>query len=308
MDINLESYLNGRVGRINEALLFLLREMTENQVPTRIQEAMAYSLMAGGKRIRPVLCIAAAEALGAPSIDNIEDYNANIWLAACALEAIHTYSLIHDDLPAMDDDQLRRGKATCHVAFGEATAILAGDALLTVAFEWLSSMKAETKTQAVAQIDIIHRISKAAGYSGMIEGQMRDLTAENVKLAPDELERMHRLKTGALIQSAIYTGARLAEGNAEQIHRLDQFAQFIGLAFQISDDILNVEGNPDEMGKAVGTDSQRNKNTYPSILGLEESKALGQKIINNALKMLDGFDSRSDPLRVIASYIIERTC
>jgi geranylgeranyl diphosphate synthase type II len=262
--------------------------------------------MAGGKRLRPLLCIAAAETVGSQLMDIKQKQHHPIWIVACALESIHTYSLIHDDLPALDNDQFRRGKPTCHVAFDEATAILSGDALLTVAFEWLSSIKAKTKTQAMVQMDIIHFISKAAGYTGMIEGQMRDLATENLKLNLKELEVMHRLKTGALIEASVYAGARLGGGNKKQVLKLRKFAQHIGLAFQIKDDILNVEGHTDDMGKATGTDHQRNKNTFPSILGLNKSKVLSQKVVNNALKVLEDFDSKADPLRAIAQYIIER--
>ena len=306
MSLNFESYMDDRTKRVNNMLSSLLLKTIDNHIPIQIQESMAYSLMIGGKRLRPVLCIASAEAISSQPIDTNRNYQIPIWITACALEAIHTYSLIHDDLPVMDNDKFRRGQPTCHVAFNEATAILSGDALLTLAFEWLSSMKVETKKEAMVQLDVIHFISKAAGYTGMVEGQMRDLAAENLILSLQELELMHRLKTGALIEASVYAGARLGGGNKEQVQQLRKFAQHIGLAFQIADDILNVEGHADEMGKATGTDQQRKKNTYPSILGLDESKALGRKAVNSALQVLDDFDSRSDPLRAIALYIIER--
>lgn len=259
---------------------------------------MKYALMAGGKRIRPVLCIAAAEAVGNES--------PNVLKAACALEVVHTYSLIHDDLPAMDDDDLRRGKPTCHIAFDEATAILAGDALLTLAFQILSSIECKTRIDMVRLLRIIHTISSAAGYKGMIEGQMRDLSSENSRLDIEDLSTMHALKTGALIEASVNTGILLGGGSEKQIQQLGIYATNIGLAFQVTDDILNVEGDAELMGKAIGTDEIRNKSTFPSLLGINESKIFKKKLINNALQALDNFDSRSDPLRAIASYIIER--
>jgi geranylgeranyl diphosphate synthase type II len=295
MIFNLKSYLNKKAKRINGALLDILQEPAK---PSRILKAMKYALMAGGKRIRPVLCIAAAEAVG--------NENPNILKAACALEVVHTYSLIHDDLPAMDDDDLRRGKPTCHIAFDEATAILAGDALLTLAFKILSSIKCRGRIDMVRLLRIIHTVSSAAGYKGMIEGQMRDLSSENSRLDIEELSAMHALKTGALIEASVNTGILLGEGNEKQIKQLGIYATNIGLAFQVADDILNVEGDTEIMGKAVGTDEIRKKNTFPSLLGIEKSKAFGKELVNNALQALDDFDSRSDPLRGIASYIIER--
>jgi len=268
---------------------------------------MQYSLMAGGKRIRPILCIAAAEAVGdsedGPSRTDTDD---PLLLVACALEMIHTYSLIHDDLPAMDDDELRRGRPTCHVAFDEATAILAGDGLLTLAFEVLTSRELQDNVKADILLDITHRISHASGGQGMVEGQMRDMLAEDRRLSIEDLEHVHRLKTGALIDAAVYVGARIAGADSGQMHLLGTYSKHIGLAFQVADDILNVEGNAETMGKAVGTDAERSKNTYPALLGLSESKALAVSLVDRALKALEEFDRRSDPLRGIASYIIER--
>ncbi len=292
---NLKSYLNKKVKQVNCVLLDILQESSDS---SRILKAMKYALMAGGKRIRPVLCIAAAEAVGNES--------PNVLKAACALEVVHTYSLIHDDLPAMDDDDLRRGKPTCHIAFDEATAILAGDALLTLAFQILSSIECKTRTDMVKLLRIIHTISSAAGYKGMIEGQMRDLSSENSRLDIEDLSTMHALKTGALIEASVNTGILLGGGSEKQIQQLGIYATNIGLAFQVTDDILNVEGDAELMGKAIGTDEIRNKSTFPSLLGINESKIFKKKLINNALQALDNFDSRSDPLRAIASYIIER--
>ena len=254
--------------------------------------------MAGGKRIRPVLCLAACEAVGGLPEDALT--------AACALEMIHTYSLIHDDLPAMDDDELRRGKATCHVAFGEATAILAGDALLTLAFEVLSSVPLTDGRQAALWLRVIQLISQAAGFRGMVQGQMLDIASEGRKLSADELKTMHRLKTGALIEASLACGALLGGADQRQTDLLNSYARKIGLAFQVADDILNVEGNPELMGKSTGTDSLREKSTYPSVLSIRTSKEFAEKLVQESLQALDTFDKQADPLRTIARYIIER--
>jgi geranylgeranyl diphosphate synthase type II len=219
---------------------------------------------------------------------------------------IHTYSLIHDDLPAMDDDELRRGKPTCHVAFDEATAILAGDALLTLAFQILSSSVKIKESEALIWLNVIQVISIAAGYKGMIDGQMKDIISEGKSLSLDDLENMHALKTGALIEASIFSGAILGNGSQEQIKQLRIYAKNLGLAFQVTDDILNVEGNPAVMGKAVGTDKNRKKSTYPLIMGLNESKIFATNIINNALKAIELFDNKADPLRAVARYILKR--
>jgi geranylgeranyl diphosphate synthase type II len=292
---DLNAYFAEKIERINMALESIL---ITSERPDRLLEAMTYSLMAGGKRFRSVLCVAAAEAVGG----DLED----VLPAACALEMVHTYSLIHDDLPAMDDDDLRRGQATCHKAFDEATAILAGDALLTLAFQTLSSIAAGRDQQAVKWLRAIQLISHAAGYCGMIQGQMLDIASEGSQLKLNELKTMHRLKTGALIEVSSRCGAELVDANSSQIQLLESYAQYIGLAFQVTDDILNVEGNPAVMGKAVGTDKLRQKSTYPSLLGLEESKRFARKLIDNALQALGSFDQKAEPLRAIAQYIIDR--
>jgi len=292
---DLNAYLSRHNKRINAALEALLKASDKTD---RILEAMTYSLMAGGKRIRPVLCLAAAEAAGGDIEDALP--------AACALEMIHTYSLIHDDLPALDDDALRRGKPTCHMAFDEATAILAGDALLTLAFQTLSSIELHEVEQATKWLRVIQLISRASGYCGMIQGQMLDITSEGEHLTLAELKSMHRLKTGALIEASISSGAILGSINSSRISKLESYAQNIGLAFQVTDDILNVEGDPEIMGKAVGTDRLRRKSTYPSLLGLEESKDFASRLVEAALQALESFDQKAEPLRAIAKYIIER--
>jgi len=293
--IDLSAYLKNKNQQINVALEKILHD---SQPSEPIVEAMKYSLMAGGKRIRPVLCIAAAEAVGGKP--------QAVLPAACALEMVHTYSLIHDDLPAMDNDDLRRGKPTCHVAFDEATAILAGDALLTLAFEVLSSVPISGETQALGWLKVIHIISTAAGYRGMIQGQMLDMAAEGHDLTVDELKSMHALKTGALIEASLLCGAVLADARKRQMEVLKTYAWNIGLAFQVTDDILNVEGNPKVMGKAAGTDELREKSTYPALLGIKTSRQYARNLVDEALQVLEVFDKEADPLRALAMYIIER--
>ena len=292
---DLSAYIKNK----NQQIKVTLEEILHDSQPSEpIVEAMKYSLMAGGKRIRPVLCLAAAEAVGGKS--------QTVLPAACALEMVHTYSLIHDDLPAMDNDDLRRGIPTCHVAFDEATAILAGDALLTLAFEVLSSVQLTGENQASGWLKVIHIISTAAGYRGMIRGQMLDMAAEGQHLTVDELKSMHALKTGALIEASLLCGALLADARKRQREILKTYARNIGLAFQVTDDILNVEGNPKIMGKAVGTDELREKSTYPALLGLETSRQFAKNLVDEALQALAVFDKEADPLRALATYIIER--
>ena len=292
---DLNAYLASKRKQINEALENILDPAANS---SRIVAAMSYSLTAGGKRVRPTLCLAAAEA--------VDGMTEEVMRAACALEMIHTYSLIHDDLPAMDNDELRRGQPTCHITFDEATAILAGDGLLTLAFQILSSNNFTNEKQALLWLKVLHRIALAAGYEGMIEGQMRDISSEGTRLELNALESMHARKTGALIEASVYSGAVLGGGSPNQIEQLGIYAQNIGLAFQVADDILNVEGDPAVMGKNVGTDQSRDKNTYPALIGIDKSKKLAQKLVNNALQALDYFDNKADPLRYIANYVIAR--
>jgi len=291
---HLSDYLGRCRETIDTALVDLFDQVDQNR---RIVAAMRYAVMGNGKRLRPILCFAAAEAVNGSSGDAI--------LPAIALELIHTYSLIHDDLPAMDNDSLRRGNPTCHIAFDEATAILAGDALLTLAFEIITD-PAFSAPAPEMRLGAVRIIAQAAGYQGMVEGQMRDILAEGRRLSIDALKSSHALKTGALIRAAVETGATLAGGSPHQVKQLRQYADDIGLAFQVTDDILNVEGDPDRMGKAVGTDADRQKNTYPALLGLDASKTLANTLVSHALSSLDIFDHSADPLRAIATYIIER--
>jgi len=292
---DLKLYIEQKSLQVNAALEKIFQRFPADET---LIEAMQYSLTAGGKRIRPVLCLAAAEAVGGKPEDALP--------AACALEMIHTYSLIHDDLPAMDNDSLRRGKPTCHIAFSEATAILAGDALLTLAFEVLSSAAAEHEEFSVKWLKVIQIISIAAGCRGMIQGQMLDMAAEGGKLSVAALESMHSLKTGALIEASLHCGALIADAGPQETLMLKNFARNIGLAFQVTDDILNVEGNPKMMGKATGTDSQHGKSTYPALLGLDASKKFARQLVRNALQALENFDKKAEPLRALAAFIIER--
>jgi geranylgeranyl diphosphate synthase type II len=295
VEFNLSQYLDSQCRLINTTLENYLKTVANS---SRLTQAMQYSLMAGGKRLRPVLCMASCEAIGGCAQETLP--------AACAMEMIHTYSLIHDDLPAMDDDALRRGKPTCHVQFDEATAILAGDALLTMAFQMLSDHAVTKNNHTDRWLRVIQRVSRAAGCQGMIEGQMRDIVAEHAVLSPSALERLHALKTGALIEAAIVSGAILGGGSEDQIRDLTSYAGYIGLAFQVKDDVLNVAGDPELLGKGVGTDAQRQKSTYPSLMGLEASEQFASSLIDKALQSLASFDQRSDPLRAMAEYIIVR--
>jgi geranylgeranyl diphosphate synthase type II len=290
---DLPGYLARNNERIDRALSACLNRP---EASGRLIEAMRYSLMAGGKRLRPNLCLAAAQAVGGNGDDALA--------VACALEMIHTYSLIHDDLPAMDDDDLRRGKPTCHIAFDEATAILAGDALLTMAFEVIASAGAGSPE---LPLEVIRIIAAAAGPAGMVQGQMLDMLAEgSTALGLADLERLHRLKTGALIEASLAAGALAAGGTSAQVEAIRTYGKAAGLAFQVADDILNVEGDPAVMGKAVGTDRLRRKNSYPHLLGLEKSREFAQNLVREAIEALAGFDSKADALRAIARYIIER--
>jgi geranylgeranyl diphosphate synthase type II len=289
---DLAGYLARNSAAVESALSGFLEPSGRGQ---RLTEAMRYSLLAGGKRIRPTLCIAAAEAVGGAANQALA--------AACALEMIHTYSLIHDDLPAMDDDDLRRGQPTCHKAFDEATAILAGDALLTLAFEVLAGMEAGSP---LVKLELIRRIAAAAGFRGMVLGQVLDIGFEGRSLGLEEVEFLHGRKTGDMIEAALVTGALIAGGSEEQLQRIGSYGRSVGLAFQVVDDILNVEGDPAVMGKAAGTDQLRRKNSYPELLGLAKSKEFAQNLKRKAIAALAEFDTRADPLRAIAAYIVQR--
>ena len=264
-------------------------------------KAMRYSVFAGGKRVRPILCLAAAESVK----DFSNGFPEAILRTACALECIHTYSLIHDDLPAMDDDTLRRGKPTNHMVFGEAGAILAGDSLLTHAFDLLSRDMPDAPP-AHDRLTIISLISKAAGPEGMVGGQFLDLTHEGKEVHYNVLREIHSRKTGALITASVQAGAVLGSSSPQQFKALSRYGIQIGLAFQIIDDLLNVEGTEKQLGKAAGSDAVRNKATYPALFGVDKTRKKAQEAVQEALATLDGFDERAAMLRDLAQYIISR--
>ena len=262
-----------------------------------LQRAMQYSVLNGGKRLRPTLVYLSCELMGG----RVEQADA----AACAIEAIHSYSLVHDDLPAMDNDELRRGKPTCHIQFDEATAILAGDALLTWAFELLSTPdKHQTSDQKLRMIQILAR---ASGDLGMIDGQSFDLSSVGETIDLDQLKAMHAAKTGALIKSSLTLGA-LSSGSTEdtELHHLSAYADALGLAFQIQDDILDIEGTTEVLGKPQGSDIERHKPTYPSLIGLSASRAWLQTLHEEAVKALEPFGERAAPLIALANFVITR--
>ncbi|MDQ5987131.1 MAG: Farnesyl diphosphate synthase [Syntrophus sp. SKADARSKE-3] len=292
----LQTYLRDRKELVDKALDRLIP--AENNDPAEIFNAMRYSLFAGGKRLRPILCIAAAEAVGgSPDL---------VMPIACALECIHTYSLIHDDLPAMDDDDFRRGKPTNHKVFGEATAILAGDALLTEAFSILAGAARMDGMDASRLIQAMAEIARAAGVWGMVGGQVMDIRAEGKAVDTDFLYGIHERKTGAMIRVSVRSGALLAGGNEEQITALTDYGRRIGLAFQIADDLLNVTGDSALMGKNTGSDTSRGKATFPALLGMEASRSKLASLVQEATASLAHFDEKAAPLRRIAEYIMER--
>lgn len=265
--------------------------------PTRLHEAMRYSVLQGGKRVRPLLVHLAGQALNVP-VD---------WLdaPACAVEFIHAYSLIHDDLPAMDDDMLRRGKPTCHIAFDEATAILAGDALQTLAFYVISHYDAPIAP--ARKLQMLETLALASGSRGMVGGQAIDIAAVGKRLNIAELENMHIHKTGALIRASVKLGALSCPDITDsQLEQLDHYAKCIGLAFQIQDDILDVEASTEILGKTSGADTAHDKPTYPNIIGLHESKQLARNLIDQAIASLDSFGQAANSLNLMAEYIINR--
>lgn len=268
---------------------------------SRHLEAMRYSLFAGGKRIRPILCLAAGEAL-----DNRTEVVEHLLPIACSLEFIHTYSLIHDDLPAMDNDALRRGKPTNHILYGEAGAILAGDGLLTLAFQLLSR-SGDNTIAAGRRLRIIEIIATGAGPLGMVGGQALDIDSEKTEIDFNRLQTIHRAKTGALITSSLLAGALAAGATSDQLTRLTQYGEKIGLAFQIVDDILNVTSTTEELGKAAGSDANRGKATYPSLFGLAKTRRMAEEATSEAIAALGSFDEKADPLRHLATYLTTRS-
>lgn len=269
----------------------------EQGAAAQLFAAMRYSALAGGKRLRPALALATSDALGGERPVALG--------VAAAVEMMHVYSLIHDDLPAMDDDALRRGKPTCHIAFDEATAVLAGDGLQALAFLQLAELPG---VAASTQVAMIAQLAKLAGCEGMVAGQAIDIAATGKQLDFDQLQQMHRLKTGALMEASVMLAAQASgRASAEQLQALQQFAQALGLAFQIQDDLLDIEGETAQLGKLQGSDIARGKVTYPQLLGLEAARSAAAQAHQAALQALTLFDQRADQLRALANYVITRS-
>jgi geranylgeranyl diphosphate synthase, type II len=290
---SLKTYLEQKKEFVEDAL----NKSLPIQEPVKIYEAMRYSLLAGGKRLRPILCLAVVELLGE---------NENIAVAtACALEMIHTMSLIHDDLPAMDNDDYRRGNPTNHKVYGEDIAILAGDGLLAYAFEYVAEKT--TSVSADRVVKVLNILGKAVGANGLVGGQVMDLDCEGKSnVTAETLSFIHRRKTGALLEACVSSGAVLAGATDDDLQRLSIYAQNIGLAFQIVDDILDITATTEELGKTAGKDISAQKATYPKIWGLETSRLKAQELIDDAIAQLDIYGKKAIPLQAIAQYIINR--
>ena len=294
--LDLKSYLNEKKAMVDRTLEAY---MPEPEGPASdVINAMKYSLFAGGKRLRPILCIAGTEAVGGTEKDCLN--------VACALELIHTYSLIHDDLPMMDDDDLRRGKPTNHKVFGEAVALLAGDGLLTEAFKLMTKADLTKHVAPQVLLKVISLISHASGYQGMVGGQVVDIQSEGKAVDFSTVKFIHTHKTGALISASVASGAILGRGNESQLQAIISYGRKIGLAFQISDDILDIEGDTKALGKKAGADEKKGKITYPLVFGLKKSKEIQSELVEAAVESLRAFDHTAEPLRLIAQYIIER--
>ena len=287
-----QDYLITRVAAVNEALMTYAPETLH---PPVIFEAMRYSLMAGGKRLRPIMLMAAADAVGAQGTDFLP--------VACGLEMIHTYSLIHDDLPAMDNDDYRRGRLTNHKVYGEAMAILAGDGLLTLAFE---TMLRQERVDPQAMLAVTQKIAQCAGPVGMVGGQVIDLLSEDKKISPEQLVDLHERKTGALFRAAVWCGGKLGGANAQQLADLEKYAALFGLAFQITDDILDVTGTTAEIGKPAGSDEKNNKSTYVSLHTLPGATALAEQAVHDAEACLVSFGTGAEPLRSLVRKLVNR--
>ncbi len=293
--MDLKKYLKGKKELID---FFFQAYFRENGRPAVLQEAMLYSLFAGGKRIRPVLALASYEACGGDAVD-IVPY-------AATLELIHTYSLIHDDLPAMDNDDLRRGKPTNHKVYGDAVAILAGDALLTEAFRILADPALGGELNETRLLMASREVAEAAGMRGMVAGQVQDMLSENAEPDSDTLEFIHRCKTAALICGSVRVGAILYGGGEDMISAMTGYGNNIGLAFQVVDDIIDIEGETEEIGKPKGSDEKKKKMTYPRLYGIERSREKARQLVDSAIGSLSVLGERADPLREIARYLLDR--
>ncbi len=295
MAFSLDRYLKERSQLVERELSAMV--ISSPGPASKLFEAMRYSLLDGGKRLRPILALGACEAVGG----RVEDALG----FACALEMIHTYSLVHDDLPCMDDDDLRRGRPTNHKVYGEAMATLAGDALLTDAFGVVARSPVARRIPAVV-VETIAELAHAAGSGGMVAGQVIDLAKEGLRLNIEQLEYLHALKTGALFHISVRGGGRLGGASPEQLEHLSAYARAVGLCFQVVDDLLDVEGTAEQMGKRTQKDLQAGKNTYPGLLGVERSRALAIDLKNRAIGALAGFGDGAEPLRAIAAFVVER--
>jgi geranylgeranyl diphosphate synthase type II len=293
--LDLKEYLESRRALVEAALERVLPP--ESAPPTTVHRAMRYSVLAPGKRLRPILVVAGAEAVGGHAEQVLD--------TACALELIHAYSLIHDDLPAMDDDDYRRGRLTSHKVFGEAMAILAGDALLTLAFRLIAT-NAAARADAAIVGRVVAEVADAAGTGGMVGGQVVDIESEGKTISAEMLDYIHLHKTAALIRVALRVGAVLAGGRAEQVDAISEAGQALGLAFQIVDDILDVEGNLAELGKTAGSDERKQKATYPSLHGLPASKARARELIEETKRRLIPLGPAAEPIRALADFVLER--
>jgi geranylgeranyl diphosphate synthase type II len=294
MQQNVQEILSNGATLIDHALDRLLPPA--DQLPVSIHRAMRHSVFAGGKRLRPVLCLEAARMIGGEATRGVEELGA-------AIEMLHTYSLIHDDLPALDDDELRRGKPTCHVVYGEAIAILAGDALQTQAYEVLARMQCP----APATVEIVRLIAQATGtIEGMIGGQVMDLEGEESKPTAELVEAIHRAKTGALIRVSLVSGGVYAGGSADDVARLQEFGRKAGLAFQIMDDVLDVTQDSAQLGKTAGKDVASEKATWPAVYGVAQSIKDAERLIDEAFAQFDVYGERADRLKAVARYLVER--
>ena len=293
-EARLQEYLVPRQAQVNAALERYLSESPS--LPRVLPDAMRYAVLTPGKRLRPILCIAAAETLGGTA--------EQVMPTACALELIHAFSLVHDDLPAMDNDRLRRGQPTVWVKYGEAMAILVGDALFAKAFELLAAQARLSPPERVAEA--IHLIATASGMHGMCGGQVEDILCEGQAVSAEQLRFIHAHKTGALIRASVLAGALLMGADDAQQGALDAYSRALGLAFQIADDILDDTAPTEQIGKPSGSDRAHKKATYPALFGLDKARAYAQQAMEDAITALQPFDSRADPLRWLAIYAVER--
>ncbi len=290
---DLDGYLNERKKMVEAALAAHLDRC--EGAPATLREAMSYSLLAGGKRLRPILALAACEAVGSRPEEAID--------AACAVEFVHTYSLIHDDLPAMDDDDFRRGRPTSHKKFGEAIAILAGDALCAEAFR-VAAQQRKGREERVA--DVVYELARASGAVGMVGGQVIDIEATGKKITVDELETLHRAKTGELLLVAVRAGARMGGADAAAMERLTAYGRALGLAFQIVDDVLDITADLQTLGKDPGSDREAGKTTFVDLLGVDGAKARAKAVMDDGIRALEPFGARAEALRALGRYTVER--